>query len=54
MESISYSTARRNLAATIEAVVEDHMPIVITKGSNCAVVMLSLEDFTDLQKKTSI
>ncbi len=45
MEAISYTAARGNLAATMHKVCINHDPIIITRKSNEAVVMLSLEDY---------
>ena len=45
MESISYTSARRNLAKTMEQVIDDHAPIAITRKGEGAVVMISMEDY---------
>jgi len=50
MKIVSYSAARANLAKTMEKVCEDHEPVVITRKSREAVVMLSLEDFESLEE----
>jgi len=50
MDTISYSTARANLAATMNRVCEDHEPLIITRNGQQSVVMLSLEDFTALEE----
>jgi len=50
MDAISYSTARANLAATMNRVCEDHEPLIITRNGQQSVVMLSLEDFTALEE----
>lgn len=50
MDAISYSTARANLATTMDRVCEDHEPIIITRNGQQSVVMLSLEDFTALEE----
>lgn len=50
MNAISYTAARENLAATMDQVCDDHDPVIITRNRNQAVVMLSLEDFEDLQE----
>ena len=44
MDAISYTAARANLARTMDRVCNDHDPIIITRNSEQAVVMLSLED----------
>ena len=42
MDTISYSTARANLASTMDRVCEDHEPLIITRNGQQSVVMLSL------------
>jgi antitoxin YefM len=48
MDAITYTAARANLARTMDRVCEDHDPIIITRNSEQAVVMLSLEDYSAL------
>jgi len=50
MKAITYSSARQNLAKTIENVINDHDPVIITKKGGEAVVMLSLEDYESIQE----
>ena len=50
MDTITYSTARANLADTMDRVCEDHEPIIITRNGEQAVVMMSLEDFKALEE----
>lgn len=50
MDAISYSSARANLASTMDRVCEDHEPLIITRNGQQSVVMLSLEDFTALEE----
>ena len=38
------------MANAIDSVVDDHTPLVITKGSDKAVVMMSLEDWNAWQE----
>lgn len=46
MRATSYSDLRRNLASELDRVVEDHEPVVITRGrGKPPAVLLSLEDF---------
>lgn len=52
MDAISYSTARANLAKTMERVCNDHSPIIITRKSESPVVMLSLQDYQAMQETT--
>ena len=50
MDAITYSTARANLANTMDRVCDDHEPIIITRNGEQAVVMMSLEDFKALEE----
>jgi len=50
MESISYTSARKNLAKTMEQVCDDHAPIAITRKGEGAVVMMSIEDYQALEE----
>ena len=50
MESISYTSARSNLAKTMEQVCSDHAPIAITRKGEGAVVMMSMADYQALEE----
>jgi antitoxin YefM len=50
MDAISYTSARANLAATMERVCQDHDAVVITRSKAPSVVMLSLEDYQSLKE----
>ena len=50
MNAITYSEARAKLADTITRVCDDHDPIIITKKSDKAVVMISLEDYEAMEE----
>ncbi|MFM8445681.1 MAG: type II toxin-antitoxin system Phd/YefM family antitoxin [Methylococcus sp.] len=50
MDAITYSAARANLATTMDRVCLDHEPIIITRNSQQAVVMMSLEHYNALQE----
>ncbi len=52
MKALSYTALRNTLAKTMEKVCDDHEPIVITRKSEGAVVMLSLEDYESLEETT--
>jgi len=46
MRAKSISDFRKNIAADIDAAVEDHVPLIITRtGGKPAAVVMSLEDF---------
>jgi len=50
MKALSYTALRNTLAKTMEKVCDDHEPIIITRKSEGAVVMLSLEDYESLEE----
>lgn len=50
MDAISYSSARANLAKTMDRVCEDHSALIITRKGESSVVMLSLEDYQALEE----
>lgn len=50
MDTITYTSARSNLAKTMEKVCDDHSPVIITRKSSRPVVMMSLEDFEALEE----
>jgi len=50
MDAISYTSARANLASTMEKVYMDHAPIIITRKSESPVVMMSLEDYQAMEE----
>jgi antitoxin YefM len=50
MKSISYTTARSNLAKTMDQVCEDHAPIAITRQGDGAVVVISMDDYQSLEE----
>ncbi|MBJ6801489.1 YoeB-YefM toxin-antitoxin system antitoxin YefM [Geomonas propionica] len=50
MNTITYSSARSNLAETMEKVCDDHAPIIITRKAAKPVVMMSLDDYEALEE----
>ena len=50
MDAITYSSARANLARTMDRVCEDHEALIITRSGEQSVVMLSLEDYQALEE----
>jgi len=50
MTAITYTAARANLAKTMDRVVDDHEPIIITRNSEQSVVLLSLDDYQALEE----
>jgi antitoxin YefM len=45
MDAITYTSARNNLAKTMDKVNENHEPVIITRQSGAPAVLMSLEDF---------
>ncbi|WP_297046437.1 type II toxin-antitoxin system Phd/YefM family antitoxin [uncultured Desulfovibrio sp.] len=50
MDAITYSAARQNLAQTMNAVCENHAPVIITRQKSEPVVLMSLADFNSIQE----
>jgi antitoxin YefM len=51
MRSTSYSDFRKNLAARLDEVTEDHAPLLITRErGKPAAVLISLEDFASYEE----
>ena len=51
MDAITYSSARANLAKTMDRVCNDHEPIIITRnGDQQSVVMLAMDDYKALEE----
>lgn len=50
METLNYTTARKELARAMESVCRDNAPVIITKNRDCAVVMMSLADYSSLME----
>ncbi len=54
MDAITYSTARATLADTMDRVCENHEAIIITRNSDQAVVMMSLDDYNALEETSHL
>ena len=50
MDAITYSSARANLARTMDRVCDDHEALIITRNGEQSVVMLSLDDYKALEE----
>jgi antitoxin YefM len=50
MDAITYTTARANLATTMDKVCEDHEPLIITRNGQQSVVMISLDDYNAMEE----
>lgn len=45
MDAVSFTEARQNFKKTLDRVVEDHEPIIVTRRGGRPVVILSLDDY---------
>lgn len=50
MKTVTYTAAREELASTMDEVCRDRAPIIITRNRDQAVVMMSLEDYEELEE----
>ncbi|MDZ7579249.1 MAG: type II toxin-antitoxin system prevent-host-death family antitoxin [Deltaproteobacteria bacterium] len=50
MKAITYTSARQNLAKTMEKVCKDHAPVIVTRKTTDSVVIMSLEDYEALEE----
>ena len=50
METMNFTQTRQNLASTFDRVVENAMPVVVTRQSKEPVVILSLRDYRSLEE----
>ena len=50
MKAMTYTAAREGLAATMDRVCRDRAPVVITRNRDQAVVMMSLDDYEELEE----
>ncbi len=50
MKAITYTAARENLASTMDRVCRNRVPVIITRNRDQSVVMLSLDDYEQLEE----
>ncbi len=50
MKAITYTAAREHLATTMDMVCRDRSPVIITRNRDQSVVMLSLDDYEQLEE----
>ena len=50
MKAISYTAAREGLASAMDEVCRDRAPVIITRNRDQSVVMMSLDDYEELQE----
>jgi antitoxin YefM len=50
MKAITYTAAREGLAATMDRVCRDRTPVIITRNRDQSVVLMSLDDYHELEE----
>lgn len=50
MDAVTYTAVRANLASAMDRVCHDHEPLIITRNGEQSVLMLSLEDYNELEE----
>ena len=50
INTITYTSARRNLPQTMDKDCDDHAPVIITRKAAKPVVMMSLDDYEALEE----
>ncbi len=50
MKAITYTAAREGLASAMDQVCRDRAPVIITRNRDQAVVMMSLDDYEELEE----
>jgi antitoxin YefM len=50
MEAATYTQVRKNFAAVMDRVCDDHDPVIITRQNSRPVVMISLEDYNAIEE----
>ncbi len=50
MDTITYTELRANLAAKMDAVNDDHSPLLVTRARGKAAVLISAEDYAAVEE----
>jgi len=50
MKTLNFSHTRQNLDATFDAVIEDAMPVTVTRQNKESVVIISMKDYRALEE----
>ncbi len=50
MQTFNFSQTRQNLASTLDFVVDNAMPVVITRQNKESVVIMSMKDYRTLEE----
>ena len=50
MQTINFSQTRQNLASTFDSVVDNCMPVIVTRQNKESVVILSMKDYRAMEE----
>ncbi len=50
MQTLNFSQTRQNLASTFDSVVENSMPVVVTRQNKESVVIISMKDYRAMEE----
>lgn len=50
MDTLSYTSFRKNLAGVLDKVNQDHVPVMITRQNGEAAILMSVEDFKSYEE----
>ncbi len=50
MQTLNFSQTRQNLASTFDSVVENSMPVVVTRQNKEPVVIISMKDYRAMEE----
>lgn len=50
MQTMNFSHTRQNLASTFDAVVDNAMPVLVTRQNKESVVIISIKDYRSMQE----
>jgi len=50
MQTLNFSHTRQNLASTLDAVVDNAMPVIVTRQNKESVVIISMKDYRAMEE----
>jgi antitoxin YefM len=50
MQTINFSQTRQNLASTFDSVVDNSMPVIVTRENKESVVIISIKDYRAIEE----
>ena len=50
MQTLNFSHARQNLASTLDDVVDNAMPVIVTRQNKESVVIISMKDYRAMEE----